>query len=87
MDLQKAREVGLTFEGAQDFMPFSTDANGNIKVDFDAAARNLAQDADLITTPNVNVPAALVTYIDPQLVPILFSSMNTTKLHRLRRTG
>lgn len=82
MDIQKAKEVGLTFEGAQDFMPYSTDANGVITVDFDAAAKNLAMDADLTTAPNVNVPAALVTYIDPQLVPILFTSMNTTKVFK-----
>ena len=87
MDIQKAKEVGLTFEGAQDFMPYSTDANGVITVDFDAAAKNLAMDADLTTAPNVNVPAALVTYIDPQLVPILFTSMNTTKVFKETKKG
>ena len=87
MDIQKAKEVGLTFEGAQDFMPYSTDANGVITVDFDQAAKNLAMDADLTTAPNVNVPAALVTYIDPQLVPILFTSMNTTKVFKETKKG
>lgn len=86
ISFEKAREVGLSSATATDFMKYET-VNGQIKVDYDATEQALAQDADLITTPNVNVPSALVTYIDPQVVPILFSSMNTTKVFRETKKG
>ncbi|MEE1048033.1 MAG: hypothetical protein U0M60_11490 [Clostridia bacterium] len=87
MTFEKAKEVGLSSATAVDFMKYSVDAQGNIKLDIKATEQALAQDAALITTPNVNVPSALVTYIDPQVVTILFSSMNTTKMFRETKKG
>ena len=84
---EKAKANGLTFDGAQGFMAYETDDLGNITVDFDQTADNLAQDAALTTAPNVNIPAALTTYLDPQVVPILFSSMATTKVFKEGRKG
>jgi hypothetical protein len=60
---EKAKANGLTFDGAQGFMAYETDDLGNITVDFDQTADNLAQDAALTTAPNVNIPAALTTYL------------------------
>ena len=84
---EKAKANGLTFDGAQGFMAYETDDLGNITVDFEQTADNLAQDAALTTAPNVNIPAALTTYLDPQVVPILFSSMATTKVFKEGRKG
>ena len=85
--LEKAKAKGITSATAVKFMPFTEDANGRMIVDLDVAADKLAEDADLITTPNVGVPSALTTYIDPGVVEILFSAMNSTKMFPEHKKG
>ena len=84
---EKAKAKGISSYSAVGFMPYSEDANGRMIVDLDVAADKLAEDADLITTPNVGVPSALTTYIDPGVVEILFSAMNSTKMFPEHKKG
>lgn len=78
-DFEKAKQLGISSPYAKGFMPY-TEKNGKIRVDFDKAARLLAQDSALTTGGNVGVPSALVTYIDPSVTEILFGAMNATQL-------
>ena len=64
---------------AVDFMAYD-EINGSIRVDYAKTEQMLAQDAALTSTPNVGVPSALVTLIDPSVTEILFSAMNAKKL-------
>lgn len=77
-DFQKAKELGVVSPYAVDFMAFD-DVNGKYSVDFKKTATQLAMDAS-ITQANVGVPSALVTYIDPNIVPILFNKLGATSI-------
>lgn len=77
---KKARGLGISSPYARDFMSYAEDSKGHAVVDYEATERRLAMDAALTTAPNVGIPAALVTYIDPTVTEILFSAMNATKL-------
>lgn len=79
------REKGVSSVTATGFMPF-TEKDGTIRVDYAKANQMLAQDA-AITTANVGVPAIFTTYIDPQVVPILFGAQNSTKMFDEQRTA
>lgn len=75
MDLnyQNARDqLGISMQGAVGFMPYSSTPDGVIHVDYAAMKSRMAQDAALTTAPNVGAPAAYYTYLDPNVVPILF---------------
>lgn len=84
---EKAKARGISSYSAVGFMPYQEDEHGNIKIDYEMAADSLAMDADLITTPNVGVPTALTTYIDPLVVPIMFGAMNSTKMFKEHKKG
>ena len=82
---EQMRAKGVSSETAKGFMPF-TEKDGVIRVDFAKAAETLAQDA-AITTPTAGVPAIFTTYIDPQVVPILFGAQNSTRMFDEERRG
>lgn len=76
---EQYKERGLSSPYAVDFMAYD-EINGSIRVDYAKTEQMLAQDAALTSTPNVGVPSALVTLIDPSVTEILFSAMNAKKL-------
>ena len=87
-DFDLAVSRGVTVEGARGFMPYTTTKDGAIKVDYQAAAKQLANDAAARQTlASVGVPAALLTLVDPQIVPILFAANNATKMAEEVRKG
>lgn len=57
-----------------------TYATGVPKILTASAKSNLAMDADLITSPNGGILAALTQYIDPEVVRVLFSPMPLTEI-------
>ena len=78
MDFKLAQESGIHTPDAVGFMPFK-EVDGKIQLDLNRAAQTLAQDAALSTAPNIGAPAALYTYIDPRIIPVLFGAMNASK--------
>ena len=72
IDLMNAQSKGLFAPAAQGFMPYTVE-NGQIKPDFNKAARMLARDSALSTVANVGAPAVLFTYLDPRIIEVLFS--------------
>lgn len=84
---QEFEKKGLRAPHAYGFMPYSTAKDGSFKVDQVAMATRLANDAAAIANPAVGVPSALVTYIDPNVVPILFKAMRATQLFPEERRG
>lgn len=83
----QAKALGISSPYARGFMPFTEGADGAIRTNYAAAARTLAQDAALSTAPNVGVPSAYVTYLDPEITSILFAVQNATKLFEEARKG
>lgn len=86
-DFKLAQEKGIGGEGVKGFMPFTSTKDGKIKVDYDAAARSIARDAALQTPVSVGVPALFTTFIDPNVVPILFAAQNASKVYEAERKG
>ncbi len=86
-DFDQARERGIIAEGARGFMAFTKGPNGTIRVDASATARMLAQDAAITTTNNVGFPSAYYTYLNPQVVPILFAATNATRMFPEAKIG
>lgn len=84
-DFEKARKYGLVAPGFKGFMAYD-DVNGNLVVDYDKTARMLAQDAS-ITSVNVGIPSMFTTYIDPNVVKILFAKTAATELATEVQTG
>ncbi len=86
--LEKYREKGISSETAIDFMAFD-EKDGIMSVNYAKTAENmkLAQDAAPTTANTVGIPAVLLTYVDPLIVPILFGAMNATKIVREERRG
>lgn len=78
LDLEKARELGISSPYAVGFMPYN-EVNGKIRTDLDAAKRQLAMDSASVTTPSVGAPSALYTYLDPRIVEILFGVTNANR--------
>ena len=86
LDLQKAKELGISSPYAVGFMPY-TEKDGKISVDYSKAARQLAMDAALSTVPNLGAPAAIYTYIDPRIVQVLFGVTNAAKFLKPTKVG
>lgn len=72
IELLKAQEKGLYAPYAQGFMPYTVDANGQIRTDFARACKQMAYDS-ASTVANVGAPAVLFTYLDPRIIEVLFS--------------
>lgn len=87
-DLQFLKDRGVSSPYAVGVMPYHTDEKGAIITDYHKlSADKIAQDAALSTTPNIGVPSAFVTYLDPQITTILFAVMNATKLFGETKKG
>lgn len=86
-DFELAKQKGVHGVEAKGFMSYSTDAKGKINVDYDATVKAMARDAALQTPVSVGVPSVFTTFIDPQVVPILFAAQNATKIFGEERKG
>lgn len=80
------QKKGLSAPHAAGFMPY-TAKDGKFIIDHERMAAQMARDAATITAPAVGVPAQLVTYIDPNVVQILFTATKATKIYGERRVG
>lgn len=83
---EKARLKGVGGVDAKAFMSYSSDS-GKIVVDYEQTEKRLAHDAALQTSVSVGVPAVFTTFIDPQVVPILFAVQNSSKIFPQERKG
>lgn len=81
-DIQFLKDRGISSPYAVAVMPHHVDeSTKGIVLDYSKlTADKIAQDAAMSSVPNIGVPAALVTYIDPTITTILFGAMNATKL-------
>lgn len=86
-EFKLAQEKGIGGVGVKGFMPYNSTKDGKIKVDYEAAARSIARDAALQTPVSVGVPAIFTTFIDPNVVPILFGAQNASKVFGEERKG
>lgn len=77
-ELEKLRARGVSAYGVKEFLPFSVQ-DGKTVIDWDKAAQKLSA-ADSVTAPNIGVPAVFTTFLDPEVVNILFAVTNATKL-------
>lgn len=81
-------ERGVSSPYAVAMMPYERDKAGNFIVNYRGLTeRQIAQDAAMSTVPNVGIPSAYLTYLDPQITTILFAVMNATKLFGETRKG
>ncbi len=89
MDKEFARaiELGVSSPYAKGIMTYTKDKDGRITVDYADTLRRLAMDAAPTVTASVGVPAALTTYIDPEVVSILFTAQNAREIFVERKTG
>lgn len=85
-DFELAKAKGVFSPYAKDFMPFTAQGS-QIHTDYAKAAEKIAQDSALTTAPNVGVPAYFTTYIDAEVMPILFAVHNATKIAPEVRKG
>lgn len=85
-DFQNAKELGINPGSAVGFIPHK-EVNGKIVLDLAKAEAQLAQDAAMATVPNIGAPAAIYTYIDPRIIPILFAVMNSQKFFADQKMG
>lgn len=72
-----AKEMGISAPYAKGFMAYD-DVNGQVVVNAKRTAAQLAMDA--VLTPNLGIPAALTTFLSPEVVSVLVSPNNATKL-------
>lgn len=87
-DIQRLKELGISSPYAVKVMPYHRDELNHIVTDYHMLSdAQIAQDAALSTVPNVGVPAAYVTYLDPMVTQILFAVMNATKLYGETKKG
>jgi hypothetical protein len=87
-NLQFLAERGISSPYAVGLMPYQRDDKGNIVVNYRGLSdKQIAQDAALSTVPNVGVPSAYVTYLDPTITTILFAVQNATRLFGEVRKG
>lgn len=82
-ELAKQRGIRSAYDSAQ-FMPYHEDGHGNIIIEKDFAVK-MAYDS--ITAPSVNVPVIFTTFMDPQIVKVLFAVQNATKIFPEERRG
>lgn len=85
-NFEKAKLKGVGGLQVKDFMSYSEDS-GSIVVDYEKTAQRLARDAALQTPVSVGVPAVYTTFIDPQVVEILFAALNASKIMPEARKG
>ncbi len=81
-DIQKLKELGISSYFDIKLMPHHFEGD-RVVTDY----RAIAQDAAMQTVPNVGVPAAFVTYLDPQITSILFAVKNATRLFGETKKG
>lgn len=81
LEFLKAR--GISSPYAVGLMPYHRE-NGAIVTDYH---KPVAMDAAMSTVPNVGIPSAYVTYLDPQITTILFGAMNATQLFGETKKG
>lgn len=74
---ETAKELGINAPYAKGFMAYD-DVNGQVVVNAKRTAAQMAMDATL--TPNLGIPAALSTFLSPEVVSVLVSPNNATKL-------
>lgn len=87
-DIQRLMELGIYSPYAVKVMPYHRDSSGKIITDYHKLSKvQIAQDAAMSTVPNIGVPTAYVTYLDPQITPILFAPKNATKLFGEAKKG
>ena len=86
-NFELAKKRGLSSVTARGFMPYSQDKDGNISVDFERAAKSIANDAAMTTPTGVGVPSLFTTYIDPNVVSILFAAQNATQIFEEQKRG
>ena len=86
-NLEVLKKAGIFSPYAVSLMPYERDAQGKMHVNYNVSDRKIAQDAAMSTTPNVGVPSAYVTNLDPQITTILFAPMNATQLFEEARKG
>lgn len=72
-----AKEMGISAPYAKGFMAYD-DVNGQVVVNAKRTAAQLAMDA--VLTPNLGIPAALTTFLSPEVVSVLVAPNNATKL-------
>lgn len=82
-----AKALGVYAPAASGFLPYNTDKDGKIVIDWAAASRALANDSALSTTPNIGAPAALYTFVDPRIIEILFGVKNATQIFDATQVG
>ena len=88
LELQQLKEYGISSPYAVGVMPYHRDDKGNIVTDYHKLSdAKIAQDAAMSSVPNVGVPSAYLTYLDPQITTILFAVMNATKLFGEAKKG
>lgn len=80
ISFREAAAYGFHFPGARAWL--DTDSRGNI-----TNARQLAQDAALITSPNATVPAEFLAYIDPQVIEILTAPRRAREIFAEEKRG
>lgn len=85
-DFEKAKLKGIGGVNVQGFMSYTEDS-GSIVVDYEQTEKRLARDAALQTSVSVGVPSVFTTYIDPQVVPILFGALNASKVMADEKKG
>lgn len=81
------KKFGVSSPYAVAMMPYERDEQGNIIVNYNVSDRKIAQDAAMSTIPNIGIPSAYLTYLDPQITTILFAVMNATQLFPEARKG
>lgn len=87
-EIQFLADRGVSSPYAVRLMPYERDAQGNIVVNYRGLSdKQIAQDAAMSTAPNVGIPSAYLTYLDPQITTILFAVTNATKLFSEIRKG
>ena len=84
-EFELAKQKGVVAEFAKGFMPYKMQG-GRMVVDYDLAAKRLAMDAAQ-TVPNIGVPSAYFTYLDPNVTEILFAVQNATKIFAESKKG
>ena len=86
-DFEMAQELGIRAEyQTAGFMPFD-EKDGRIVLDYAKANGQLAQDSALLTNNNVGFPAWMYTYINPEVIEVLFAKMAATKLFSEKKNG
>lgn len=86
-DFEMAQDLGIRAEyQTAGFMPYA-EKDGRIVLDYAKANKQLAQDSALVTNNNIGFPAWMYTYINPEVIEVLFAKMAATKLFSEKKNG